>query len=121
MVRVKVFNECLVQIIALGWSVAARWSSVSGFAGQGASVWWAFWCSTRTHNSYDALGNNAEQRQYAYRELFRQKMDSALIHDVRESLNQELVLGSDKFKDKIKEMSKRQVRRGRDGRPSIRV
>lgn len=71
------------------------------------------------HNSYDALGNNAEQRQYAYRELFRQQMDSALIHDVRESLNQELVLGSDKFKDKIKEMSKRQVRRGRDGRPSI--
>lgn len=62
------------------------------------------------HILYNALGNDNELRQYAYRELFNNQLDKDEVHSIRESLNQELVLGRDDFKEKIEQMTKRQVR-----------
>ncbi len=62
------------------------------------------------HPLYTALDKTAEQRQFAYRELFRIYLESDQIHAIRDALNQQLVLGRDDFKDKIEEMTHRQTR-----------
>jgi len=72
------------------------------------------------HPLYLALGLNEEERCYAYRELFRHKMDNALLHEIRDSVNQDLVLGREDFKDKIEAMLNRRVRKGFAGRPCVR-
>jgi putative transposase len=72
-----------------------------------------------SHPLYSALGDTPSKRQHAYRELFRLHIDDELIHEIRESLNHELVLGRSHFKDLIEEITKRQVRLGYPGRPSI--
>jgi putative transposase len=64
------------------------------------------------HPIYNQLGSSPEIRQAAYRELFRHHIDKDTLHDIRESLNHELVLGNSYFKDKIEEMTKRQTRLG---------
>ncbi len=71
------------------------------------------------HPLYLAIANTTAARQHAYRELFHHHMDGTLLHDIREALNQELVLGRDDFKDKIEQMTKRQTRKGQAGRPCI--
>ena len=58
-------------------------------------------------------------RQQAYRELFRHHMDNDTLHEIRESLNHELVLGRSYFKDKIEEIAQRQTRLRQPGRPKI--
>jgi len=72
-----------------------------------------------SHPIYNQLGSSAEIRQEAYRELFRHHIDNDMLHDIRDALNHELVLGSSCFKDKIEEMTKRQTRLGQPGRPKI--
>ena len=71
------------------------------------------------HPLYLELGMNEENRQRTYRELFRHHMDNDTLHDVRESLNHELVLGRSYFKDKIEEITKRQTRIRKSGRPRV--
>jgi len=71
------------------------------------------------HEQYLKLGQTDTERQFAYRELFRHHMDNNLLHEVREALNQELVLGSERFKDEIEQMLQRRVRAGRPGRPRV--
>ena len=71
------------------------------------------------HLLYSELGNEPSQQQYAYRELFRNHLDDNEIHSIRKSLNQELVLGRDDFKEKIQLMTKRQVNAAKLGRPRI--
>ena len=56
---------------------------------------------------------------YACRELFRHHIENEQVHEIREALNQELVLGRDDFKDKIEIMLNRQTRKGLKGRPRI--
>ena len=58
-------------------------------------------------------------RQRTYRELFRHHMDNDTLHDVRESLNHELVPGRSYFKDKIEEITKRLTRIRKSGRPGV--
>jgi putative transposase len=69
------------------------------------------------HPSYLALDMSAENRQQAYRELFRYHMDPEELHAIRDSLNHELVLGGSHFKDRIEAMTRRQTRLGAPGRP----
>ena len=64
----------------------------------------------KPHPLYTALDKELEQRQFAYRELFRKHLESDQIHAIRDALNQQLVLGRDDFKDKIEEMTHRQTR-----------
>lgn len=69
------------------------------------------------HPVYQQLGLKPASRQHAYRELFRLHMDHTTVHDIREALNQELVLGREDFKIRIEQMTQRQTRPGRMGRP----
>jgi len=71
------------------------------------------------HPLYQSLGVSENERQHAYRELFRMHLDAMQLHDVREALNQELVLGREDFKDKIESMINRQTRPGNPGRPRV--
>jgi putative transposase len=45
------------------------------------------------HPLYLSLGKSRYEREYAYRELFRCDLDSGEVHQIREALNQKLVLG----------------------------
>ena len=69
-----------------------------------------------SHPLYTALGLDAPRRQEAYRELFRHHIDAALTHEIQEAVNQELVLGRDRFKERIEEMTTRQTRPRKTGR-----
>jgi len=71
------------------------------------------------HPLYLELDDDPVKRQEVYRELFCHHMDNDLLHEIRESLNHELVLGRSYFKDKIEEMTKRQTRLGMPGRPRV--
>jgi REP element-mobilizing transposase RayT len=44
--------------------------------------------------------NPVKERQYAYRKLFHFDLEDQQTHEIRSSLNQELVLGRDELKDK---------------------
>jgi putative transposase len=46
-------------------------------------------------------------------------MDNDTLHEIREALNHEIVLGRSYFKDKIEEITKRQTRIGKPGRPRV--
>ncbi len=70
-----------------------------------------------SHDLFIALGRDPTERQFAYRELFNGGLEAGEVHEIREMLNQELVLGREDFRDRILQMTQRQVRRGRDGRP----
>lgn len=69
------------------------------------------------HAQYLQLGREASERLFAYRKLFYNCLDPALLQELRTSLNQELVLGREDFKNKIEKMTQRQVRRGKDDPP----
>jgi len=71
------------------------------------------------HPIYLALENDDKCRQRAYQELFLNHLEYTALQEIRDALNQELVLGRGDFKDKIEQMTKRQTRRGKDGRPRI--
>jgi len=88
-----------------------RWSSYSENA-QGADV-----SFLHSHALYLALGLDAFERQHAYREIFRHHMDNEILHEIREALNHELVLGSAWFKDRVEAMTERRTRLGKPGRP----
>jgi len=71
------------------------------------------------HTIYCELGTSHEEQQTAYRELFRHHVDNDAMHEVREALNHELVLGRSYFKGRIEEITNRQARMGQPGRPRI--
>lgn len=71
------------------------------------------------HPKYLELAKLDEERKTAYRELFRNHMDSDILHEIRDSLNHELVLGRSYFKDKIEAITNRQTRLGNPGRPMV--
>ena len=53
------------------------------------------------HPLYEKLDSTKAAQQHTYRELFCCHLDHTTLHDIREALNQELVLGRDDFKEKI--------------------
>jgi len=91
-----------------------RWSSYGANAQGRADPLWT------PHRSYLALGENAATRQYAYRELFRHHLGDEQLHEIRDALNHELVLGRSYFKDRVEAMTRRQTRLGTPGRPRTR-
>ena len=86
------------------------WSSYRGNAQGGNRL-------LEQHPIYLQLGATEAERQVAYRELFKNYIDNDALHEIRESLNHELVLGRSYFKDKIEEVTSRQTRLGIPGRP----
>lgn len=88
-----------------------RWSSYATNAqGQADPV-------VSPHMEYAALGRDESTRQSAYRELFRQHLEPRIVDEIRSTLNQCRVYGSERFKDEIELMLQRCVRPGKAGRP----
>ncbi|RDH83870.1 MAG: transposase [endosymbiont of Galathealinum brachiosum] len=71
------------------------------------------------HPVYLSLNSNEKLRLKSYRDLFKQHIDEDVIDDIRSSLNHELVLGRSYFKDRIDEITLRQTRKGKVGRPKV--
>jgi putative transposase len=61
------------------------------------------------HERYCALGRQPEERQVAYRALFRAHVSDRQLDEIREAANKEWVLGSEYFKEKISRQLQRQV------------
>ena len=73
------------------------------------------------HSAYLALGPTHEARHQAYWGLVRDRLDPAWLQEIRETVNQCRVLGSERFKDEIEALLSRRVRPGKAGRPKTRL
>ena len=71
-----------------------------------------------TLEEHEGLGATAEERQHAYRELFRSELDASELSDIRNSANRGWPLASERFKDEVERALKRAARPPRRGRPS---
>ena len=72
-----------------------------------------------SHPIYMTLGETNDERRFVYRELFQRHLDNDVIHQIRDALNHELVLGRSYFKDKIEEITNKQTRLGQSGRSGV--
>ena len=70
-----------------------------------------------THSLYQRLGSNDAQRQSAYRQLFRSAIGKTDLELIRESTNKGWVLGNDRFREKIEQLSGRRTAPKPRGRP----
>jgi REP-associated tyrosine transposase len=69
------------------------------------------------HALYLALGTTMQERQTAYRALFQHHIDEHLLQEIRATLHQGRVLGTERFKDAMEAALARRVRPGKPGRP----
>lgn len=69
------------------------------------------------HSIYRQLGKSKPDRITNYRKLFESHVEGELLIDIRYSLNKGLVLGSEKFKSEVEDLTGRRVRPLRRGRP----
>jgi putative transposase len=69
------------------------------------------------HPLYEGLGETAEQRQAAYRELFPQALDPGLVDAMRQATNGNFALGDSRFAADIAKTLGRRVTPGQSGRP----
>lgn len=92
-----------------------RWSSYRANA-QGEA-----WGGLEPHDCYKALAADEQERQAAYRELFRYQLDPGLVDEIREATNGNYVLGSPRFQEEVANALGRRVARGRSGRPRKRI
>ena len=68
------------------------------------------------HTLYQCLGTSAEQRQSAYRELFKAHLSDGLLAQIRESTNKSWVLGTEQFKHRMEsQLNRRLVPAARGG------
>ena len=70
------------------------------------------------HDLYYALGRNADERQYAYREVFKVSLLERDVHSISRASHYNYPLGNDRFRKKIEETLQRQVGYACQGRPS---
>jgi putative transposase len=69
------------------------------------------------HELYLALGRQQDERVHAYRELFRNAMDTELLHDIRATVQTGTPLGNDHFRQQIEQALQCKVGQARRGRP----
>ncbi|MFT5448558.1 MAG: putative transposase [Gammaproteobacteria bacterium] len=69
------------------------------------------------HATYSGLGSTSEQRCANYRDLFAEVMGANELQSVRNSLQQNHVFGSDRFKWQMETMLARKLHTGKRGRP----
>jgi REP-associated tyrosine transposase len=62
----------------------------------------------KKHLVFQALGQNPLERCKNYKALFEHHLSDKIVDEIREATNKSWVLGNDKFKDQIEELSKRQ-------------
>lgn len=71
----------------------------------------------KPHREYMRLGRNAEERQSAYRQLFRAAISAQDLKEIRESTHKGWALGSGRFKEEVERLgNRRSVSKG-VGRP----
>ena len=63
----------------------------------------------KPHSEYLRLGRTAEERQAAYRQLFKHHLAESSMAEIREATNKAWVLGSDRFKQRIQKQLERRV------------
>ena len=79
------------------------WSSYrANGLGQNIKLW-------QPHPLYQALGNTASERSAAYRDLFAGQLDSDIVTRIRQTTNQGMALGSERFKQEIEQRTGRRV------------
>lgn len=61
------------------------------------------------HAEYLRLGKSDEERQAAYRQLFKHHLAEASMDEIREATNKSWVLGGDRFKQRIQKQLERRV------------
>lgn len=61
------------------------------------------------HRLYSRLGNSAEERQAAYRQLFRARVADKTLEEIRTATNKAWVLDDEHFKRKIESQLERRV------------
>ena len=61
------------------------------------------------HDLYQRLGRSAEQRQSAYRDLFRQAVADEFLSALRDATNKGWVLGNERFRAQLEEMASRRA------------
>ncbi len=71
----------------------------------------------RSHDVYRSLGVNEEERESAYRQLFRIAIDQTDLDALREATNKGWVLGGDRFRAEIERLSGRRSIAKPRGRP----
>jgi putative transposase len=69
------------------------------------------------HALYMALGSTPQERLMAYRALCQDHLHASLLQEIRTTLHQSRVLGTERFKDAIETVLARRVRPGKAGRP----
>ena len=65
--------------------------------------------SVTPHLEYRRLGKTNEERQAAYRQLFKHRIPEESIAEIREATNKAWVLGSDRFKQSIQKKVDRRI------------
>ena len=71
----------------------------------------------RSHEEYLKLGNNAQERCYRYRELFKINLSEQDLHAIRKAAHYCLPLGDDRFVEQIEEKLGYRVGQSKRGRP----
>ena len=69
------------------------------------------------HVLYQNLGHDNEERQFAYRELFRHELEPEKIDKIRKATNGNFALGLNRFIEEVSKMLGRRVTPGKAGRP----
>lgn len=73
------------------------------------------------HVLYLELGGNSSARQAQYRSLFTNQVEGVLLEEIRKASNKGLVLGSDRFVERLEVFCGRRLKEGLKGRPKINV
>lgn len=61
------------------------------------------------HLEYRRLGKTAEERQAAYRQLFKTHIPESSLDEIRDATNKAWALGNDRFKQRIQKQLERRV------------
>jgi putative transposase len=69
------------------------------------------------HDLYQALGHTPQERQEAYRGMFHAEITEGVLQEIRTTVHQSRVLGTERFKDVIERVLARRIRPGKAGRP----
>ncbi len=62
-----------------------------------------------SHTEYRRLGGSEDEREAAYRQLFKHHLSEESVSAIREATNKAWVLGSDRFKRRIQKFLDRRV------------
>jgi putative transposase len=90
------------------------WSSYA-FNAQGERGPNADWLTP--HREYLRLGRSGEERQSAYRQLFKAAISGADLKEIREATHKGWALGSERFKETVESLAQRRASSKGVGRP----